>query len=179
MPERITQPVDRYKEYETIYILRADIDSDSAEKIAHRVTEVIDREKGKLVKVENWGRRRLAFEIKKQKRGVYTFVKFLGRDAIVAELERNLRMLDTVIRFQTVKTADNVKLADIQVDPEELKFAPLEAQSEDDKDDSREKQLGFIDSPDERKKRSEDDTDDVDLEPDLNPDLNFSNHRGE
>ena len=47
MPERITQPVPRFREYEIIYILRSDVDSEAAEKVASRVSEVITRENGK------------------------------------------------------------------------------------------------------------------------------------
>jgi small subunit ribosomal protein S6 len=60
-----------FREYETIYILRSDVDADSAEKLQTRVAEVVQRENGKLVKVESWGRRRLAYPVAKQKRGVY------------------------------------------------------------------------------------------------------------
>ncbi|WP_368408845.1 30S ribosomal protein S6, partial [Erwinia amylovora] len=49
------------KEYETIYILRPDVDADTAEKIQNRVAEVVGRDAGKLVKVEAWGRRKLAY----------------------------------------------------------------------------------------------------------------------
>lgn len=52
MPERITQPVPRFREYEIIYILRSDVDSEAAEKVATRVSEVMTRENGKLLKVE-------------------------------------------------------------------------------------------------------------------------------
>ena len=63
----------RAKEYETIYILRPDIDADSADKIGLRIAEAITRESGRLTKVESWGRRRLAYDIKKHRRGVYLF----------------------------------------------------------------------------------------------------------
>jgi small subunit ribosomal protein S6 len=174
MPERITQPVPRFREYEIIYILRSDVDSDAAEKVASRVSEVITRENGKLLKVENWGRRKLAYEIAKQRRGVYTFVKFLGKGPTVSELERSLRLQDSVIRYQTVLTRSDVIADDVAVDPEELKFSPLEPLGEDDKEETREKLLGLVDSPEERRhSRRDDDHDDTDLEVDLNPDLNF------
>ena len=67
------------KEYETIYILRSDVDADTAEKVQARVAEVVGRENGKLVKVEAWGRRKLAYPVAKQKRGVYVYVKYVGR----------------------------------------------------------------------------------------------------
>ena len=98
----------RAREYETIYILRPDVDPDTADKVASRVAEVVGRENGTLVKVETWGRRKLAYDVAKQRRGVYYYLKYLGGGAVVTELERNLRMLDTVLKFQTVLLRDDV-----------------------------------------------------------------------
>ena len=98
----------RAREYETIYVLRQDVDPDTADKVASRVAEVVARENGTLVKVETWGRRKLAYVVAKQRRGVYYYLKYLGGGAVVTELERNLRMLDNVLKFQTVLLRDDV-----------------------------------------------------------------------
>src|SRR5882724_183023 len=97
-----TTQVLRSKEYETIYILRSDVDADTAEKVQGRVSEVVDRAKGKLVKVEAWGRRRLAYPVAKQKKGVYVYVRYVGLGALVTEVERNLKLQDSVLKYQTV-----------------------------------------------------------------------------
>ena len=133
------------REYETIYILRSDVDADTADKVQGRVAEVVARDNGKLVKVEAWGRRRLAYPVAKQKKGVYVFVKYVGRGGLVAELERNLKLQDSVLKFQTVQTNEEVDVAAVTVDPEEIKFQRLELPAEDDKEESREKALGLID----------------------------------
>jgi small subunit ribosomal protein S6 len=133
------------KEYETIYILRSDVDPDAAERIQTRVVEVIDRGQGKLVKVEAWGRRRLAYPVAKQRRGVYVYVKFVGAGGLVAELERNLKLQDAVLKFQTVIVRAEVDVAALAIVPEELKLARLEAAPEEEKEESREKVLGLID----------------------------------
>lgn len=167
-----SRPSDRVREYETIYILRGDIASDAAEKVASRVGEVVAREAGKLVKVENWGRRKLAYPIAKQRRGVYTYIKFLGGGSLVNELERNLRMLDGVVRYQTVLLRTDVKVDSVTVDPEETKFGPLEAAAEgEEADDSRERQLGFLDNPEDRPRRREEDGFEDYAEESMNPDL--------
>ena len=134
------------KEYETIYILRSDVDADAAEKVQNRVAEVIAREGGRLLKVEAWGRRRLAYPVAKNKKGVYVYVKFVGKGGLVAEIERNLKLSDSVLKFQTVLT--NEEIADagaITVDPEEIKWNRLELPAEEDEKESREKALGLID----------------------------------
>lgn len=140
----------RAREYETIYVLRQDVDPDGADKVAGRVAEVVARENGKLVKVETWGRRKLAYTVAKQKRGVYYYIKYLGGGAVVSELERNLRMLDTVVKFQTVLLRDEVEVDTVAVDPEEVKFSRIELMPEEEKEETRERALGLIEVPEER-----------------------------
>jgi small subunit ribosomal protein S6 len=135
----------RNKEYETIYILRSDVDTESAEKVQHRVSEVVDREQGKLVKVEAWGRRKLAYPVGKQKKGVYVYVKYVGKGGLVQELERNLKLQDPVIKFQTVLVRDDVDVAGLTIDPEEVKALRLELQPEEEEKESRERALGLVD----------------------------------
>ncbi len=149
-----TEAQKRAREYETIYVLRQDVDPDTADKVASRVAEVVGRENGKLVKVETWGRRKLAYLVAKQRRGVYYYLKYLGGGAVVTELERNLRMLDNVLKFQTVLLRDDVQVETVSIDPEEVKFARIEPAPEDEKEESREKALGLVDAPETERSRS-------------------------
>ncbi len=68
---------------------------------------------GTVIKVDIWGKRRLAYPIQKRRDGVYVLIDFAGKSEIVPELERNFRIDDKILRFISVKTAD-------KVDPEEL-----------------------------------------------------------
>jgi small subunit ribosomal protein S6 len=133
------------KEYETIYVLRSDVDAEAAERVQSRVSDALEREQGKLVKVESWGRRKLAYPIGKQRKGVYVYLKYVGGGGLVAEVERNLKLQDAVVKFMTVQTADAVDIAALQVDPEETKLGKIELAPEDEKEESREKQLGLVD----------------------------------
>jgi small subunit ribosomal protein S6 len=135
----------RTKEYETIYILRSEVDAESAERIQARVAEAIEREHGRLVKVESWGRRKLAYPLGKIRRGVYVYVKYVGGGGLVAEVERNLKLQDMVIKHMTVLTNEDVDLAALTIDPEEIKLAKFELPAEPEVEESREKQLGLID----------------------------------
>jgi small subunit ribosomal protein S6 len=151
---RATTAPNRAREYETIYILKPDIDADSAEKIGTRLAEVVSRESGRLTKVESWGRRRLAYDIGKQRRGVYMYLKYLGGGKVVSEIERNLRLSDGVIKYQTVLVRSDVEAAALTVADEDVKFERLELPPvEDDRDESRERQLGLIE-PERRQDRS-------------------------
>jgi small subunit ribosomal protein S6 len=135
----------RAREYETIYILRSDVDAETAERVQGRVSDALEREQGRLVKVESWGRRKLAYPIGKQRKGVYVFLRYVGGGGLVAEVERNLKLQDAVVKFMTVQTADVVDLSALQVDPEETKLGKIELAPEDEKEESREKQLGLVD----------------------------------
>jgi small subunit ribosomal protein S6 len=132
------------KEYETIYVLRPDVDPDTADKVQARVAEVVGRDAGKLVKVEAWGRRKLAYPVAKQKKGVYVYVKYVGRGGLVAEVERNLKLQDAVLKFQTVQTLAEIDVDSVTVDPEEIKFQRLELPAEEEKEESPERALGLI-----------------------------------
>ncbi len=155
------------KEYETIYVLRSDVDADTAEKVQVRFSDVVSRENGKLVKVEAWGRRKLAYPIAKQKRGVYVYVKYIGKGGLVQELERNLKLQDAVIKFQTVLLRDRVDAGQVAVDPEEIKMQRLELPAEAEEVESREKALGLVDAPEMRARpeREEFEADDIEAEP--------------
>jgi len=144
-----TTQVLRNKEYETIYVLRSDVDADTAEKVQGRVAEVVQREAGKLVKVEAWGRRKLAYPVGKAKKGVYVYVKYVGKGGLVQELERNLKLADAVIKWQTVLTNEHVELEAVQIDPEEVKYQRLELAPEAEEQESRERALGLLDIQDE------------------------------
>jgi small subunit ribosomal protein S6 len=133
------------REYETIYILRSDVDTETAQRIQTRVNDAVEREGGKLVKVEAWGRRRLAYPLGKQRRGVYVYLKYVGGGGLVAEVERNLKLQDAVIKFMTVQTGDHVDITALTIDPEETSLGKFDLPPEEEKEESREKQLGLID----------------------------------
>ena len=154
MSRAVTAP-NRAREYETIYILRPDIDADTAERIGARVADVVSRESGRLTKVESWGRRRLAYDIGKQRRGVYMYLKYLGGEKVVSEVERNLRLSDGVLKYQTVLVRSDIEAGTVTVADEDVKFERLDLPpAEDERDESRERQLGLIE-PERRPERAE------------------------
>ena len=101
----------RKREYETIYILRPDSTSDVIAQVNQKVRGVIEAGGGTLLKIDNWGKRKLAYEVKKQLKGIYLFFSYLGTAGLVEEIERNLRLTDSVIRYYSVKIAENVDAA--------------------------------------------------------------------
>jgi len=139
----IPSPVRLAREYETIYAMRPEVTRESAERIAKRVEEVVQREHGQLTRVENWGRRQTAFNVGKGRRAVYVYVRYVGGGGLVSELERNLRMLDDVIRYQTVRLRDDVDPGSVSVNSEDVKFEAVEPPAEDEQEESLARKLGL------------------------------------
>ncbi|MFH1131723.1 MAG: 30S ribosomal protein S6 [Pseudomonadota bacterium] len=96
------------REYETIYIVQPEIESEQLEQINSRIRKTIEENRGKLLTVESWGKRKLAYEIRKHLKGVYLYWRYLAPPTLVTEIERNLKLLDDIIRFQTVLVDENV-----------------------------------------------------------------------
>ena len=137
----------KVREYETIYVLSPTTPKEASDKVASRVTEVMGREGGTLTLVENWGRRQLAYPVAKHRRGVYVYLKYTGGGKVVDELERNFRMLDEVLKFQTVKVRDDVDPASLKVDEAAIKFESLEPPAEEETEETLEQQLGLVAEP--------------------------------
>ena len=153
MSRAATAP-NRAREYETIYILKPDIDAENAERVGSRLAEVVGRESGQLTKVETWGRRKLAYAIAKHRRGVYVYLKYLGSGRVVSEVERNLRLFDGVLKYQTVLVRSDVEVDGVAISADDVKFERLDLPPlEEDKEDSRERQLGLVES--ERRDKSD------------------------
>lgn len=131
------------REYETIYILRPNVTVEGARKVAARMEEVAQRENGRFTLVENWGRRTLSYPLKKNRRGVYVYFKYLGGGTLVSELERNLRMLDDVLKYQTVLVRRDVELEKVAISEDDTKFADIEAPPVDEPAETREAVLGL------------------------------------
>jgi len=96
------------REFETIFILRPDTNQDGIQLVNTRVKGVIEQLGGRVLKLDNWGKRKLAYEVKKQLKGIYLFFSYLGTAGLLEEVERNLRLTDSVIRYYSVKIDENV-----------------------------------------------------------------------
>ena len=108
---------DTAREYETIYILRPNTPNEGVAEVNTRIKGVIEHMGGKILKVDNWGKRRLAYEVAKERKGIYLYWLYLAQPGVVEETERNLRMLDSVIRYLTVKVDEDV---DVGARPSEI-----------------------------------------------------------
>ncbi len=113
------------REYETIYLLKAETPDDQVEEIKERLRGVVTREGGKVIRFTNQGKRKTAFPVSKNQKALYMHVLYVGNPGLVGELERNLKMIDVVTKFQSVKIADGVDFDARQVEAD-VKIAPVE-----------------------------------------------------
>jgi small subunit ribosomal protein S6 len=97
------------REYELVYVIQPDATPEREKEIHTRLDEAIARSEGTYLLRDDWGKRRLAYEIKKFQKGHYVLLSFLGKGAVVNELERLLRVDPDILRFLTVKVEDEVK----------------------------------------------------------------------
>ncbi len=132
-------------EYETTVVVRPDVTGEQVEAALDRVRDVIGKQGGKLLEIEHWGKKKLAYPMKKHPRAIYVRTHYLGIGGLVGELERNLRLNENVLRFLTIKIDERVE-ADSKVEkeyvapsydePDEVEEEELDA-SYDDHDDDR------------------------------------------
>lgn len=94
--------------YETMFIINPELGEDEVQSVMQKFSGIIAAQGGEQLLLEDWGRRRLAYKIKKFTTGHYILLDFAGQPKTLAELERNLKIDDRIIRFLSIKTADRV-----------------------------------------------------------------------
>ena len=120
------------RRYETIIIIDPDLSAEEREPVLARVKDVIAQQDGYLAFIDDWGTRKLAYEIKKKARGYYVRFDFCGTAAVVDEIERFFRIDDRVLKYMTV-------LLDIIAEIEKIKEEVAAAESKADVPEEPEK----------------------------------------
>jgi small subunit ribosomal protein S6 len=106
-------------QYETAFLISPALEEEETEKIITQMAEVISEKKGKMIKEDRWGKRRLAYQIKKHEEAFYVFFHYEGDSAIPNELERRFKQSEAILRFLTVtkETKENVRKKKKEVSP--------------------------------------------------------------
>ncbi len=89
--------------YESIIIIRQDVSSADVDKIADDLKKIIEEHKGKVVKTEYWGLRSLAYEIENNKKGHYYFMGIEATKPLLDEIDRKIKLSESIIRSSLVK----------------------------------------------------------------------------
>jgi len=100
------------RQYELIYITPPEITEEALAELHQQVAAVTERFGATIEKTENWGRRKLAYEIQRHREGVYVLEVINGPAAMTAELDRRLRVFDNVIRHMIVRVDEELAVAE-------------------------------------------------------------------
>ena len=98
--------------YELVYIVSPDATEQTIAELHTQVESIVTRLQGEMVRTENWGRRRLAYRIGKHREGTYVLEVFNGTGDVTKELDRRLKVTDSVIRHLLVRVDEDLKVAE-------------------------------------------------------------------
>jgi small subunit ribosomal protein S6 len=103
--ETNTAPLaDALNPYEVALIIRPEVEDEAQEAIIDRLSQILTADGGKVADVEKWGRRRLAYPINKVTEGTYYFIQGQFSPSVLPELERNVRLSESILRHMVVRT---------------------------------------------------------------------------
>jgi small subunit ribosomal protein S6 len=92
----------RKQSYESVVLINAALEDEQVETTITRIQETITSHGGEIIEIDKWGRKRLAYPIKKSKSGYYIVIRFESTTDLVATLERNFRLDENIIRYLTI-----------------------------------------------------------------------------
>jgi len=114
------------RRYETIAIIDPDLSDENRTQVLEKTTKLIPKEGGFLIMLDEWGNRKLAYEIKKKVRGYYVRIDYCGMGPLVDEMERSFRIDDKILKFMTVLLERD---ADAEKIEEEMAQAKADAEA--------------------------------------------------
>lgn len=121
--------------YETLFITKVDAETEAVEKIHGRLLKAMETAGGVELKMADWGKRKLAYEIAKQKKGNYWYFGYIATPDFVKECERQLRLAGDVLRYQTVRLSELKPFTDFDVEAEKRRVDALTPEREEDEED--------------------------------------------
>lgn len=98
------------RQYELIYILPPETTEQQATELHDQVAQIVARLQGQIERTENWGRRKLAYEIGHFKEGVYVLEVINGSGELMKEIDRRLKVIDQVVRHMIVRVDEEIKV---------------------------------------------------------------------
>ncbi|MBL8787978.1 MAG: 30S ribosomal protein S6 [Deltaproteobacteria bacterium] len=104
------------RKYETVVLVSPESGDEGVQKATNRLREGLEKTQAKEIRLEDWGVKRLAYELNGNRRAHYLYLHYLGTNKTVAEIERLMKITEAVIKYQTVFLED-------RVDPAQFDFA--------------------------------------------------------
>ncbi|MFZ4577592.1 MAG: 30S ribosomal protein S6 [Myxococcota bacterium] len=121
--------------YETIFITRLETEAEAVEKLHGRLTKALETLGGAELKLADWGKRKLAYEINRQKKGNYWYFGYVSTPEFVAECERQLRLSTEVLRYQTVRLSELDQFEAFDIEAERKRVEGLTPEREEDEEE--------------------------------------------
>lgn len=105
--------------YETIFIIEPDTGEDGRGQIIQKVRDIITNYNGALIEMDEWGTKKLAYEIRRKLRGYYVRADYCGTGDLVAEMERNFRIDDRLLKYMTILLTEDTNPEKVRIEIEE------------------------------------------------------------
>jgi small subunit ribosomal protein S6 len=100
--------------YETLYLINPNLADDDYSDVVTKFRDFVEKNKGVIVKVDEWGKKTLAYEVKNFDKGYYVLLSYCGEPDLITLLKREFKLDERIIKYQTIKLSDSE-------DPEALK----------------------------------------------------------
>ncbi len=114
------------RRYEAVVILHPDMGEDDIRNFTERYTQLVKTTGGEIIKIEDWGLKRLAYLVKKKEKGRYILFDFVGNPALIHEMERQFKISEDVLKYLSVKLDHEVDLEAFKTPPKEEIEPPAE-----------------------------------------------------
>lgn len=89
--------------YESIFVVRPSLSDEDTNKLIEKMKGVLEKAGATMLKLENWGKKKLAYEVKRERKGTFVYFHFKSAGSVVGELERSYRLEDSILKFLTVR----------------------------------------------------------------------------
>jgi small subunit ribosomal protein S6 len=100
--------------YETLYLINPTLADEDYKGVVDKYNDILEKNKGVLTKLDEWGKRSLAYQVKKFDKGYYVLLQYCGDPLVTRELHRELKLDERILKYQTIKLSD-------RADPDKLK----------------------------------------------------------
>jgi len=115
--------------YETIFIVHPDVVGDQYAATVDKFKGILTEQGAEILKIDEWGTRKLAYQVKKQGRGTYVLVAYQAGPEVIAEFERRMRIDESIIKFQTVYLEKGLEVAPAAAESEAASDEGAEAEA--------------------------------------------------
>jgi small subunit ribosomal protein S6 len=133
------------RDYETVVILKADTPEATLKGLIKKIDKILTAKPGKMLKHEDWGLKRLAYEIKHEKKGHYLFWNYAQEPSVLPLLDRAVRFEETVLRYMTITTGEHGKVKKVRKEPEQPRKPEPNEDSEDGRRSHRDVKIDYKD----------------------------------